>query len=109
MVHYCIAVFLESKLYVSPYLSNFLGFLFAFPVSYFGHKHFSFTNKGSLHKETLPKFLLVAITGFFLNQLLLIGMLNFTNIPFWITLGLVMVIVAVSTYLTSKYWAFKTT
>jgi len=33
--------------------------------------------------------------------------LRYTPLPFWLLLGMVMVVVALSTYLLSHYWAFK--
>lgn len=107
LVHYVIAVIMEGGFNVAPAWANLTGFLFAFPVSYIGHRKFSFAQHTSSHQHAFPRFLLVACGGFFANQALLLGLLRLLGLPFWLTLGIVMVVVAVSTYVLSRHWAFK--
>ena len=107
LVHYCVAVLLESVAHVSPAYSNIAGFALAFPVSYFGHSLLSFAHHQSTHQEALPKFFAVALAGFIANQILVLGLMHLFNLPFWLLLGVVMVIVAFSSYLLSRFWAFK--
>ncbi|MDP3677828.1 MAG: GtrA family protein [Methylotenera sp.] len=106
-VHYVIAVGLEWSHLLPPTQANIIGFLTAFPVSYFGHRKLSFSSHSATHKQAFPRFLAVAVTGFIANQSLVIGALRFTQLPFWLVLGFVMVVIAISTYLLSRYWAFK--
>jgi len=107
LVHYVVAVSLEGLHWLSAPHANILGFLSAFPVSYFGHRHLSFAHHSSTHQQALPRFFAVALLGFLANQSLVLSGLLFTSLPFWLILGIVMVIVAVSTYLLSHFWAFK--
>jgi putative flippase GtrA len=107
LVHYIVAVSLEASTLALPAWANFIGFLCAFPVSYFGHRAFSFVAQKSTHSHALPRFLMIACGGFFANQTLLLSILHLTALPFWLALGIVMVLVAVSTYILSRYWAFK--
>lgn len=107
-VHYVIAVGLEWSQIASPAYANILGFLFAFPVSYFGHRSFSFSHQTSTHLHAFPRFFSVALLGFLANQTLVISALKFSILPFWLALGIVMVLIAVCTYLLSHHWAFKT-
>jgi len=79
----------------------------AFPVSYFGHSSLSFANHQSRHQQALPKFFAVALAGFIANQLLVLGLMHVFKLPFWFVLAVVMVIVAISSYLLSRFWAFK--
>ncbi len=106
-VHYVVAVSLEAGLGVAPAWANPCGFLLAFPVSYIGHRKFSFAAQKASHQQAFPRFLLVACGGFLANQLLLLSALRLFPLPFWLTLGVVMVVVAVTTYMLSRYWAFK--
>lgn len=106
LVHYMVAVILESGFEVAPAWSNILGFCVAFPVSYVGHRNFTFRDQAKPHYQALPRFLLVALLGFLANQSLVLLSLHFTLLPFWLVLALVMLLVAVSTYVLSKYWAF---
>lgn len=107
LVHYVSALILEGCLMLSPGLANFLAFLLAFPVSYFGHRALSFADSGNTHGYALPRFLLVACTGFSGNQIMLLALLRFSDMPFWLALAIVMGIVALATYLLSRYWAFR--
>lgn len=107
LVHYVSALILEGWLALSPGSANFLAFLLAFPVSYFGHRTLSFANNSNTHGYALPRFLLVACSGFAGNQIMLLSLLRFSTIPFWLALAIVMVIVALATYLLSRYWAFR--
>lgn len=106
LTHYCVAVVLEYQS-ASAHVANVSGFLSAFPVSYFGHRFFSFASQNAPHTQALPKFFLVAVTGFMANHLMLLALLTFMSLPFWLALAIVMVVVAVSTYLLSRFWAFK--
>ena len=105
--HYVIAVGFERSAILNPEQANIAGFVLAFPVSYFGHRRFSFAGNVSSHRNTFPRFLSVALLGFLANQTLVISALKYTKLPFWFVLGFVMVFVAISTYILSKYWAFK--
>jgi putative flippase GtrA len=107
MSHYVVAVVLESVFNAVPANANVLGFICAFPVSYFGHRRFSFVSHNTQHRQALPKFLLIAVGGFLTNQALVLLLLRFTGLPFWLVLGFVMVVVALSTYFLSRFWAFK--
>jgi putative flippase GtrA len=106
-VHYVVAVGLEAGLGVAPAWANPCGFMLAFPVSYIGHRQFSFSAQNASHQQAFPRFLLVACGGFLSNQFLLLSALRLFALPFWLTLAIVMVVVAVTTYMLSRYWAFK--
>lgn len=107
LVHYVVAVSSEVMYWLSAPHANILGFLFAFPVSYLGHRQLSFSHHTSTHQYALPRFFAIALLGFLANQALVLTILRFTSLPFWLTLGIVMLIIAVSTYLLSHFWAFK--
>lgn len=106
LVHYIVAVTLEGGFDVKPAWSNLLGFCFAFPVSYVGHRNFTFPDQTKPHRQAFPRFFLVAILGFLANQSLVLLALHFTMLPFWLVLAIVMLLVAISTYVLSKHWAF---
>lgn len=107
VAHYVIAVTLEGLLQMNPAWANVMGFFFAFPVSYIGHHKFSFANHLKTHQHALPKFMLVAVFGFLANQTMVLLCLRFTALPFWLVLAVVMLLVAICTYLLSKHWAFS--
>ena len=107
LVHYVSAVVLEAHEWLSPAYANFVAFLIAFLVSYFGHRYLSFAGNVRSHLHALPRFLTVAIAGFTGNQILLLGLLQHSQLPFWIALGIVMLVIAIATFFSSKYWAFR--
>ena len=107
LTHYIVAVGLEYSALVTAAHANIAGFIVAFPVSYIGHSQFSFAQHKAKHSAALPRFLSVAILGFLANQTLVVSALKYTALPFWLVLGMVMILVAVSTYLLSRHWAFK--
>lgn len=107
LTHFIAAVSLETLDMMHAKFANVVGFMVAFPVSYLGHYFFSFAKQiRPSHKKALPRFFLIALTGFIGNESLILLGLQYTQLPFWLLLALVMIIMAVSTYLLSKYWAF---
>ena len=106
-VHYVVAVSLEGGLAVAPAWANIAGFACAFPVSYLGHSKLSFARHAATHRQALPRFLAIALTGFFGNQVLLLSALAWLSWPFWVVLALVMGVIACLTYVLSRYWAFN--
>lgn len=106
-VHYAVAVGLNTCLHLPEAWVNIVGFLCAFPVSYLGHRNLTFKIKAGASNNSLPKFFLVACMGFISNQCLVLMFLRFTTIPFWLILAIVMVVVAIGTYVSSRFWAFR--
>lgn len=104
-VHYVVAL-LAHGLGLQPANANWLGFFCAFPVSYSGHRVWSFRGTEASHQQAFPRFFSVALLGFLGNQALLWLALTYTSLPFWLVLGAIMVIVAASTWLLSRFWAF---
>lgn len=106
LVHYVTAV-VSHAWGLTPLWSNNLGFMLAFPVSYVGHRQWSFRHSRAPHLTALIKFFLVALSGFVANQGLVYCGLQFSPLPFWLVLALAMGVVAVTTYLLSRFWAFR--
>lgn len=105
-VHYVVAL-LAHGLGCSPVNANWLGFACAFPVSYVGHRGWSFQGTQASHGQALPRFLMVALLGLAGNQVLLWLGMHYTPLPFWLVLAVVMLLVAASTFVLSRYWAFR--
>lgn len=105
MMHYAVALLVHGAGF-SPVDANWAGFLCAVPLSYLGHRRWSFQGTQATHVQALPKFISVALFGFFGNQVLLWLGMHYTVLPFWLVLGFVMVIVAFSTFMLSRWWAF---
>ena len=84
-----------------PYLINLFAFTLAFVVSFLGHRHITFGTHGSL-----SKFLVVALCGFALNNLILALGLHW-NLSALVAITIATLCVPILTYIASALWAFK--
>ena len=105
MVHWLVVRSLVP-LGLAPLVANVFGFLVAFNVSYFGHRKLTFKAEQLKHSRTLPKFATVALGSFAINEALYALLLLFTPLRYDIALFIVLGLVAVLTYLFSRFWAF---
>ncbi|HEY9104738.1 GtrA family protein [Chitinimonas sp.] len=91
---------------MAPLLANVGGFGVAFVVSYLGQRHWTFTAGHLAHRHTLPRYFLLACSGFAGNEALFYLLLRYTPLPPAIALALVLGLVAVATFLLSRGWVF---
>jgi putative flippase GtrA len=89
-----------------PLVANVVAFFSAFSVSFFGHNRWTFPAPGIERPAALKRFFVVATLGFAGNETLYWVLLTFTALSYQIALLIVLTIVATSTMLFSKYWAF---
>ncbi|MDR6679298.1 GtrA family protein [Pseudomonas oryzihabitans] len=101
LVHMTVAALLLGLWGWPAYGANLGAFLVAFGVSYLGHRHVTFARAGSPWR-----FLLVALGGFGLNNLLLTGLLA-CDVPALAALLVATALVPVCSYLLSSWWVFK--
>src|SRR5712692_8394513 len=93
---------------MAPLLANVGGFATAFWCSYFGHRHWTFADRRTTNAaRSFFRFLATALLGFLLNQLLFYLLLTHVNLPYFISLAIVVVVVAALTYVLSRLWAFR--
>ncbi len=104
--HYFVTLGVDWATGIAPAWSNLIGFLCAFPVSYLGHRNLSFAGTRAPHRTALPKLMAVSGTAFVGNQIMLAALLEYTPLPLWLALGIVLFFVALSTWLLGRYWAF---
>lgn len=105
-VHLLAVVVLVEAAAIAPLRANLAGFALAFLCSYAGHRRLAFRDHAPHHRQALPRFLLVAVAGLALNQLLFALLLSYVGLPWPMALALVIALVAVATYLLSRSWAF---
>ncbi len=106
LVHYVVTLGLNAFASLRPGPANLVGFLCAFPVSYFGHRALSFAATEVPHQRALPRLFAVSALAFAGNQLLLLTLLRMTSLPLSVALAIVLLVVAVSTFLLSRGWVF---
>ena len=105
IVHWLV-VRLLVPLGMPPLIANVFGFAVAFNVSYFGHRKLTFKAEELNHSRTLPRFATVALGSFAVNETLYALLLTFTPLRYDFALFIVLGVVAVLTYLFSRFWAF---
>lgn len=106
--HYVVGLIAYTFLGQSPGWANVIGYATGFPVSYAGHRFWTFDTTRQPHRVALPRFLFLQLGSFAGNQILLLLAVRFLPLPFWFVLGAVLVTVAVVTYLLSQRWVFRT-
>lgn len=92
---------------VQPLWANVLGFLVAFVVSYNGHALLTFAAAQARGWATVLRFFAVACLSFVANEVLYAIALHWLHWHYFWSLAAVLVIVAVGTFVLSKFWAFK--
>lgn len=105
--HWVVAVLCVEHLALAPLLANVVGWLVAFQVSLFGHYHLTFKHQGAPWRQAAVRFFAVALLGFALNELAYATLLHLTSLRYDIALALVLIGVAVLTFVLSRFWAFK--
>ncbi len=108
-VHFSVVLILVELFFSHPLIANLIAFCIAFFVSFSGQRLFTFSNTNKSIKQSLLPYLLISVTSFICNEILLsIGIYIF-KIPYQIALIIVLILVAVGTYFSSKHWAFAKT
>lgn len=92
-----------------PLVANVPAFLIAFQVSYWGHRRLTFQAGHVAHRQALPRFFAVSSLGFAVNEGLYALLLEFTPLDYRAALFIVLVAVAVMTFVLGKFWAFAGT
>jgi putative flippase GtrA len=90
-----------------PLHANMVAFVFAFQVSYFGHRFWTFNETIIEHRVAMPKLLLISSANFFANEGLFYFFLNTFQLPYTVALLLVLAILPVVTFTVSKLWIFR--
>ena len=103
LTHLSVVAYLDLE----PLLSNIIAFLIAFNVSFFGHKYVTFAAIADQKKLRLPYFFLVAVSALLLNEFLYFLFLTYTSLHYLIALILVLIMVAVYTFVLSRFWACR--
>lgn len=105
--HLAVVGGLVSLTGMAPLAANVLAFLVAFVVSYNGHALLTFARVPVRGWAVAARFFAVACLSFALNELLYAVALYWLHWNYLWSLAAVLVLVAVATFLLSKFWAFK--
>lgn len=107
LVHLGVAQSLLLLTGLNAYIANIAGFLCAFLLSYVGHYFFTFRHTGA-HSAAIAKFLMLAIGGFALNNVILTtGIL--LGVPAYISLFFATAVPPLAVFLVSRFVIFTET
>lgn len=105
--HLAVVGLLVVLLGMPPLAANVLAFLVAFVVSYNGHALFTFSAARARGWPVVARFFAVACLSFVANELLYYIALNWLHWHYFWSLAAVLVLVAIGTFVISKFWVFK--
>lgn len=96
---------------VDPNLALLAVFCVFTMVGHFLHGRFSFRDqtKGRLHGRTFRRYLLINVLGFAMNQLFVLAFVKLWHWPDWTPVVPFVVVTPVFIFVTSRYWAFRST
>lgn len=106
LIHLAVAWMANRWGGIAPYTANFAGFAAAFTWSYLGHFYWTFGRR-SAHGRHLSRFLVVALAGYGLTNLVIWIVVTRLGHPFEAALGVILIVVPTSTWLLSRIWAFR--
>ena len=107
LTHLGVVVFLVSRHGQLPLVANVIGWLAAFIVSFAGHWLLTFRSQQAPLGRAARRFFGVSAAGFATNEFAYALLLQWSSLRYDVVLALVLVGVAVITYLLSSRWAFR--
>ncbi|KJS35200.1 MAG: hypothetical protein VR74_17765 [Hyphomonas sp. BRH_c22] len=112
LTHFGTAIWLIEHAGLGASRANILAFLAALPISYVGHAFFTFSAKrygrgSDLTRQSAGRFVVLAMTGFLLNQASVVLFVETLGCPPRIVFGLTILGVAGFLFIASKFWAFR--
>lgn len=108
-VHWGTVVALVQGFGAAPLAANVGGWLVAFLVSFTGQFAFTFRDQGAPVAQAARRFFALSFAGFATNELAYAVLLRWSPWRYDVLLAIVLVGVAVLTYLFSRRWAFQRT
>lgn len=105
-VHWGVVVWLVSHATWLPLVANVLGWLVAFCVSFAGHHLVTFRGHGTRAGSAAARFFIVSAAGFAVNEVSYALLLGWTGQRYDLLLAVVLLTVAVATYLLGRHWVF---
>lgn len=105
--HWGVAVGCVELLGMRPLAANAAGWLVAFIVSFTGHYRLTFRHLASHWTIAARRFFLISACGFLFNEVSYALLLHTTRLRYDILLALILLGLAVLTFLASRLWAFR--
>jgi len=105
--HWAVAVGSIARLGIPPALANALGWTIAVVVSFSGHHCLTFRQQETSVLPAFRRFLLLSLSGFVINELAFVFLLQATDLPYYWLLTFILAAVAILTFLVSRFWVFR--
>ncbi len=105
-IHFTIVVSLVQFTGMQPLVANAFAFLVSFQVSYWGHRSWTFSETVVLHRVAFSRLLFVQLINFVLNEFLYYIFLSL-HLPYPVALLMVFAVLPVFTFISNKWWVFK--
>ncbi len=106
VVHFSVVVLLVQTFDYAPLIANVAGFVVSFQLSYWGHRLWTFSDTLVSHREAYPRLVAVQVLNFSINEALYFLFLSL-GLPYPLALLIVLAILPVFTFITSKFWVFQ--
>ncbi|MBL8399210.1 MAG: GtrA family protein [Candidatus Accumulibacter sp.] len=107
LTHWLTAISGVAVWQMPPLLANVVGWLVAFVVSFAGHYRLTFRNQANSLSLACRRFFIVSSIGFAINELSYAYLLQTTTIAYDTLLAIILLTIAVLTFLLSRWWAFR--
>jgi putative flippase GtrA len=107
VTHLLVVFILVHSYAFPPLFANIIAFLVAFQISFIGHKYLTFSGLFTERSLQLPHYFAVAMSAGIMNEFLYYLFLRFTHLNYFISLIIVIGLVAVYTYILSRNWACR--
>ena len=107
ITHLLTVILVVEWLAIAPLIANVVGWLCAFGISYAGHFHLTFSGHTAPVWQSARRFFVLSVTGFLVNESAYALLLHISQLPYYFLLGLILLAVAIFTYLLSRQWAFQ--
>lgn len=92
-----------------PAIANVIGWMLGFFISFSGHYTLTFRHQPKTLLTAIWRFGLVSAGGFLANQFAFMSLLNYTPLPYYLLLALILISVAAVSFFFSRSWAFRHT
>lgn len=105
--HWAVTVACVEWAHMPPLLANLFGWLVAFVVSFTGHYQLTFRYSNIPLRVAAGRFFMISAAGFIVNESAYAWLLHTTSLPYDLLLAIILVGLAVLTFLASRFWAFR--
>ena len=105
-VHLGVVMLVVENHLAPPLLANIVGWLVAFVVSFAGQHRLTFRDRSAPMLRAARRFFAISAAGFATNEAAYGLLLHVSAIRYDVALAIVLVAVAVMTYVLSSRWAF---